>query len=129
MNHYVFAGLDRESRDEQTKGNHRDHFMADLIMQSIDSTFGIEKSVLTSKLRRRHVVDARQMFCAMMRQFSTLSLTAIGKTIARDHSTVVHSIKQHNIKLEYDSAYGHGYTELLDSITNEIQYRNAKEKY
>ncbi len=103
--------------------------MAELVMEAIDETLGVAKIHLTGKIRRSQIVDARQMYCTIMRNFTNLSLSAIGNTIYRDHSTVIHSLKKHVIKLEVDPAYSQGYTELLDSIIYQIEYKTVKEKY
>lgn len=57
--------------------------------------YAITISDLTSKTRKQHTVLARQMAIFIAHEFTTLSLSKIGKNFGnRDHSTVLHSIKK-----------------------------------
>jgi chromosomal replication initiation ATPase DnaA len=64
-----------------------------LIKKAIKTVMGISELQLESKSRKREIVEARQIYCYLMRKHTDLSLKAIGATIGgRDHSTVIHSL-------------------------------------
>jgi DNA-binding CsgD family transcriptional regulator len=43
---------------------------------------------------RQHVVQARRVYCIMARARSKYSYTSIGRSINKDHTTVIHYVKQ-----------------------------------
>ena len=43
---------------------------------------------------RQHVVQARRVYCIMARARSKYSFTSIGRSINKDHTTVIHYVKQ-----------------------------------
>lgn len=45
---------------------------------------------ITTNTRKREFVEARGMYFYLSRQYTRVSLSSIGKTVKRDHSTVLH---------------------------------------
>ncbi|WP_370338548.1 DnaA ATPase domain-containing protein [Parvularcula marina] len=78
------------------------------------STFGVTSADLRSKSRRRELVRARQAFCLSARKLTDESLKAIGSMIARDHTTVMHSIDQAEIFSTGDKTFGHKINTIFD---------------
>lgn len=59
----------------------------------ISEKLGVSKDLLKSKSRKREIVEARQLFFALLKRDSTYSLASIGKLLNRDHATVLHSLR------------------------------------
>lgn len=64
----------------------------DLIFKAIRKEMKVTKEELRSKKRDRKLVEARQMFCLLARRHTNESSVEIGKTINRDHATVLYSV-------------------------------------
>lgn len=76
----------------------------DKIAQRINEEFNVN---IFKHTRSRNVVDARSVFCYIVRNEYNLSLHAIADYFIKngkpyDHSTAVHSIKNFEIVREYD---------------------------
>ncbi len=64
----------------------------DTIQDVVCEYFNITREALVSKTRKREIVQARQIAMYMCRNFTKISLAAIGQQIGgKDHATVVHS--------------------------------------
>ena len=72
--------------------------------------------VLTSPIRKREYVDARNMAINYIRENSTHPLTIIGKHFNRDHSTIIHSIERHDDLMSYDKSYQRSYKQFCDTM-------------
>lgn len=63
---------------------------------------------ITTKTRKREYVEARGIYFYLTRQYTRMSLSSIGKTMGRDHSTVLHFERlmphwlKHDIQLKED---------------------------
>ena len=65
-----------------------------LIRELVCSTFKVQWYHITSSSREKDIVSARQCYCYLVKHyFKNLSVTQIGKSINKDHSTVVCSIR------------------------------------
>ena len=65
------------------------------ILEEIESHFGLEPGDLLSRSRIAHLVRARQVTAWIFRD-QGYSLEAIGNALARDHSTIAHTLKRAN---------------------------------
>lgn len=68
---------------------------------------------LMSPLRRRDVVEARTLFCVLAQKFTQASSVQIGWLLNRDHSTVLHALKEFRHKESY-------YQNIYDSLCGEL---------
>ena len=72
-------------------------------MEKVETTFEITKTVefvneffgvdISSRSRKREIVEARMMYAKLMKRYSKHSLSAIGAPIGRDHSMIIHYTK------------------------------------
>ena len=60
---------------------------------------------ISVKSRRRNLVEARHIYCLIVRKYTDYSLAIIGKEINRDHATVLHSIRRAKEFLQYDQDF------------------------
>ena len=92
INPMAFAGL----------SNIKPQLDQDAVFSAIERIMGVEIYLLVGKKRQRHIVDARKVFCYIMKENSRLSLESIGFMINKDHATVLHSINTLKKLIEYD---------------------------
>ena len=66
--------------------------------------FDVELVALEGRSRNKELVAARQYYCYLLKEKfgSKITLETIGKTIGRDHATVLHSIKECANRLQMD---------------------------
>lgn len=65
----------------------------DSIIDAVVIALGVERSLLRSRTRIRHIVEARQIAIYLIKKNTTMSLAQIGKMFGgRDHTTAIHSI-------------------------------------
>jgi len=62
----------------------------------------ISKSDFTSPSRKRIIVDARMIYCVVARNLGGYTLSEIGKSINRDHATVLYAIRNYEHLSNYD---------------------------
>lgn len=73
------------------------------ILETVAEVTGIQKSSIISKSRLRDYSDARSLYCHAARAFTNYSTTAIGYSINRDHSTVIHSTRKIDTLIKVDA--------------------------
>jgi len=71
-----------------------------LIISQVCKFYNVDESVLRSTQRSKGVAEARQVAQYLIRKLTNLSFPDIGKEFARDHATVMHSIKKVEISLK-----------------------------
>jgi hypothetical protein len=78
---------------------------ATLIKEIVEQHYKLN---ITTKTRKREYVEARAIYFYLTRQYTRMSLSSIGKTMGRDHSTVLHFERlmphwlKHDIQLKED---------------------------
>lgn len=65
-------------------------------------------------------VEARTMYFSLAREFTTMSLADIGKSIKpqKDHATVLYSIRKAKDAIRFDKAFRH----KLDNLRSKVEY-------
>jgi chromosomal replication initiator protein len=126
MDHYVYSGLARKHQTIVQSVLNKD--VSAIVLEAIHKTLGVTPDQARSKKRNREFCDARQMYFALLRRSTDLSLDKIGRTVNRHHSTVVNSIHVHNDKMQFDKAYKAAYMELCSTISTLIKEKHAKEE-
>ena len=64
-----------------------------LIKNIVEKEFGLD---ITKRTRRREYVEARAIYYGLLRDYTTLGLANIGRSIKKNHATVLHG--QRNLK-------------------------------
>ena len=90
-----------------------------LIRNSINNTFNIK---IQDKTRRRDVVYPRAIYYKLASDFSGESLASIGRTVNKDHATVIHGLKLFNnvINSKWEKNYYNKYLKLKSHIENKL---------
>lgn len=88
------------------------------ILSYVSRYYQLEESVVTGQQRVRAAVEARQIAMYLIRVMTNLSQDNIGQLFDnRDHSTVIHSIKQVEQKMKKNPAFAEMVKELKTNIT------------
>ena len=93
---------------------------ADVIIDEVCKFYNIEPTILRGQGRSKDIVLARQIAMYQIRRMTNLSLDEIGQEFSgRDHSTVIHSIRQIEESIQSDSEKA----EIVKDITANINSR------
>ncbi len=86
----------------------------DKIIKVVSLETGFPEEIICAKIRRREVVESRQLCHRLAKHFTNASLTDIGKRIgSKDHATILHSIKTINNLRDSDRKFSARYDTLL----------------
>lgn len=89
---------------------------ADTILDAVSSHFNVKIDEIKSKKRNQPITNARQVYMYLTREILNESLLNIGKTIDRDHSTVIHGIEKIEEKIKTDKNFETSIIALKDKI-------------
>ena len=89
------------------------------ILTYVSRYYQLDESVVKGQQRVRAAVEARQISMYLIRVMTNLSQDNIGQLFDnRDHSTVIHSIRQVEQKMKKDPAFAEMVKELKSNITS-----------
>ena len=94
----------------------------DTIKQIVESYFEIS---ISRNTRKRQYVEARAIYFKLCRIFTQLSLEQIGKSVNRDHASVLHGVRSINTWEEVDKRMNNNMRILKNKIIN---YQVEKDK-
>lgn len=130
INPYVIPGLIREDLPESTleKINciRNNILTRDQIIEVIAAEAKVSIKLLFTSIRESEYVFARNIYTKIQKYYGK-RLTEIGRDIKKDHTTVIHSLKQ----FDYRYTLEDGYRELANKIFNKvgIDPKNVKNDY
>lgn len=103
---------------------------------------------IDSKTRKREYIEARAIYYKLLRDNSRMSLSAIGKTMNKDHATVLYTINKIDDWVQYDKQLRQDYETLTSRLKHammlnpeqfkesiniegfyEIEYKKLEEEY
>jgi chromosomal replication initiation ATPase DnaA len=87
---FVWAGR-HEIRPRSTKRE-------EILYQVLDET-GLTKEQLLGRQKLNRVVEARHWLCWRLYRETTMSMTAVGNYLDRDHTSVLNGIKRHEKRM------------------------------
>ena len=89
----------------------------DFVQTIVCEYLNVTVAELTSKSRKRHIAQARQIAMYLIKETAQISLTSIGRHFGgRDHSTVSHAIKSVEKKMKKDEVFYHKIADLQNTI-------------
>ncbi len=77
----------------------------DFVIAMVCEITHLSRSELFSKNRDRHLVDARRLAYALIRELFGTPYLIMGKYFGKNHASVIHGLKTHKNLLEYDPIY------------------------
>lgn len=81
-----------------------------------ESFFGFK---LSDKSRKKHIVEARMMYAKVMKRHTNMSLTDIGRSIGKDHATIIHYLNNFSWFKKADVKFSNTFdllTEMFDEF-------------
>lgn len=90
------------------------------ILQIISQECDVSLSEIISRCRKKEVVNARFIFCAVMKKHFTYSLTRIGDIVGRDHTTVIHALTEFKNRYKNEDYF----KSMVNKIYNKIGIDN-----
>lgn len=89
---------------------------AKFILETVSNHFNVKVEEIKSKKRNQPITNARQVYMYLTREILNESLLNIGKSIDRDHSTVIHGIEKIEEKLKTDKKFEANILSLKDKL-------------
>ena len=87
----------------------------DTIKQIVESYFDLS---ISRNTRKRPYVEARAIYFKLCREFTNFSLEQIGKSVNRDHASVLHGCRSINTWVEVDKRINNNMRILKNKIVN-----------
>ncbi|MDO5426872.1 MAG: chromosomal replication initiator protein DnaA [Coriobacteriia bacterium] len=103
----------KEILEEHFSKNIKKRVTVENIQKVCEEYYGVSHNALVGKKKDRNIAFARQISMYLCYKMLEISVTAIGKSFNRDHSTVLHSIKVIEDKLKNNIEIS-GEIELLE---------------
>ena len=72
---------------------------------------------IDSPTRKREVVEARGMYYAILKEFSSLSLAAIARTVGKNHATILHGLKNFSQWRKDNKYLNIAYRNVVDKLS------------
>ena len=107
MSPYVFVGLVNYDQTSCSKNM----ILTSLVILTAN-IYGIREKQVMAKKRTRLFVQARTTIAAILRFNYNMPLMRIGKIMDKDHSTIIHMLKNHRQDMEYDLEYKKKYEQI-----------------
>ena len=82
------------------------------IKAEISSRYNLEWEDIESKSRKRNIIDARRLYCGLLRNVFGLTFQKIGKMLNKNHATIVHNTKIHDNFVRILKSYKKNYQEI-----------------
>ena len=92
------------------------------IKEIVENYFEIS---ISRNTRKRQYVEARAIYFKLCRIFTQLSLEQIGKSVNRDHASVLHGVKSINTWVQVDKRMNNNMRILKNKIVN---YQKEKDE-
>lgn len=90
----------------------------ELIKNLVESEFELK---LKRRTRKREYVEARAMYYMLLRNKSKMTVSAIAKTMDRNHATILHALKGLQNWMSYDTNIKSVYDSLEKKVDNIIR--------
>ena len=123
---YSFPGLkltigDKRKILKDTRTN-RVRLSKEDVLDIISNESGVGVHQIVSRSRKKEIVNARFIFCTIMKDHYDYSLVYIGKLIGgRDHTSVIHAINQHRSRVKNEDTYRDLTSNIYQKISLKIK--------
>lgn len=86
------------------------------IIAEVESIFQVSWKKITSKSRESKLIEARRLYCVVLRKIFELPLATIGKLVNTHHASVIHSVKKHDVYTEIYNGYDKNYERIKKAL-------------
>ena len=97
------------------------------IKSEISSRYNLGWSTVESRSRKRVIVDARRLYCGLLRNLFGLTFHEIANILNKNHATIIHNINKHDIFVKILKSYKKNYEEIESSLMLGDNYENTYE--
>ena len=87
----------------------------------------ISRDEFISSSRKREIVDSRMIYFAVARNLGGYTLSELGKSVNRDHATVMYAIRNYEHLSSYDESMKHKYYKA-SIIYRTLEYKPKAER-
>ena len=87
----------------------------------------INRDEFISSSRKREIVDSRMIYFAVARNLGGYTLSELGKSVNRDHATVMYAIRNYEHLSSYDESMKHKYYKA-SIIFRTLEYKPNAER-
>lgn len=94
----------------------------DKIKSEICKRYNLDWNRIKSKSRVRIVVDARRLYCGVLRNVFSLTYQEIGDILDKNHATIVHSIQKHDVFVKILKSYKKNFEEIECTLIEDDNY-------
>jgi hypothetical protein len=94
----------------------------DKIKSEICKRYNLEWYRIQSKSRVRLIVDARRLYCGILRNIFRLTFQEIGDMLNKNHATILHNINQHDTFVKILKSYKKNYEEIESILMLDDNY-------
>src|SRR5262252_8191157 len=96
-----------------------EHHAPERILAAVSERFGVRPETLVGKRRTQAIALPRQVAMYLMRHLTELSLVEIGRCFGgRDHSTVIHAVKQITERIQGDESFRDKVNGLFSTVAS-----------
>lgn len=114
---YVFPGIKSQYLPKPSKSQKRANINPEDVLKIVSEQCGVTVEDVLSRSRKGTIVNARHIYCAIMKKEFGYSYETVGKMVnGRDHTTAIHSVRTHKNRCETEE----GYKEHTELIINKI---------
>ena len=121
---YSFPGLKLTISDKRKilkDRTNRVRLSKEDVLDIISNESGVGVHEIVSRSRKKEIVNARFIFCSIMKDHYNYSLVYIGELIGgRDHTSIIHAINQHRSRVKNEDTY----RDLTSNIYQKISLKN-----
>lgn len=99
-----------------------------IIMEEVCKYYGFSQRTIEGKSRMKNIIEARYIFIDLLYNdpHSKISKTKIGHLLNRDHSTIIHSLRNVRDWLQVDQMFRTRYHEIHTILYGETDILNKK---
>lgn len=124
LNPYVFPGLkinEKEKRKILSSSIHNHYKISkEDVLEIISQEVGVTMTQIVKRTRTKEVVDARFIFCAILKDHFGYTLQRIGDEMdGRDHTSIRHAIIEYRNRVYQEERFRN----LVNNIYNRIGFK------
>lgn len=99
-----------------------------IIMEEVCKYYGFSQRTIEGKSRMKNIIEARYIFIDLLYNdpHSKISKTKIGHLLNRDHSTIIHSLRNVRDWIKVDEMFRTRYQEIHTILYGETDILNKK---
>jgi len=86
----------------------------DEFLKAFIASHGVDEKDFKSSSRVRDLVDLRSVYCAVVKDLGDYTLSDIGKSINRNHATVIHAVKNYRTLEQFDKSLRNKYNKACN---------------